>query len=57
MFRLLKRIAGEAASASPVSRTVLLNPAAGEANGLYRFAFCFAGVLARLMQETDRSVS
>jgi hypothetical protein len=27
------------------------------ANGLQRQAFCFSGFLARLMQETDRSVS
>jgi hypothetical protein len=39
MFRLLKRIAGEAASASRVSSMALLNPAAGPANGLQRFAF------------------
>jgi hypothetical protein len=39
MFRLLKRIAGEAASASHVSKTALLNPSAEQANGLYRFAF------------------
>jgi hypothetical protein len=57
MFPLLKRIAARAASASRMGRTGLLNPAAGKANGLYRFAFCFAGFLARLMQETDRSVS
>jgi hypothetical protein len=57
MFHLLKRIASEGASASRVSRTALLNPAAGPANGLQRQAFCFSGFLARLMQETDRSVS
>jgi 16S rRNA C1402 (ribose-2'-O) methylase RsmI len=57
MFHLLKRIASEGASASRVSRTALLNPAAGPANGLQRKAFCFSGFLARLMQETDRSVS
>jgi hypothetical protein len=57
MFPLLKRIAAHAASASRMGRTGLLNPAAKRANGLQRFAFCFAGFLARLMQETDRSVS
>jgi hypothetical protein len=57
MFPLLKRIAAHAASASRVGKVVLLTPAAGRANGLHRLAFCFAGFLARLMQETDRSVS
>jgi hypothetical protein len=57
MSPLLKIIARDAASASPVSRAALPNPAAGQANGLQRFAFRFAGFLARLMQETDRSVS
>jgi hypothetical protein len=57
MFPLLKIIARDAASASPVSRAALPNPAARQANGLQRFAFRFAGFLARLMQETDRSVS
>jgi hypothetical protein len=57
MFHLLKRIAREAASASRVSRIALLNPAAERANGLQCKAFCFPAFLARLMQETDRSVS
>jgi hypothetical protein len=57
MFRLLKRIASDAASASRVSIAALLISSAGAANGLHRFAFCFPKLLARLMQETDRSVS
>jgi hypothetical protein len=57
MFPLLKIIAGHAASASRVSNAALLISSAGAANGLYRFAFCFPAALARLMQETDRSVS
>jgi hypothetical protein len=57
MFRLLKRIAARAASASRMGTGALLNPSATQANGLHRLAFCFAGFLARLMQETDRSVS
>jgi hypothetical protein len=39
MFLLLKIIADRAASASRVSRAALLNPAAGQANGLQPFAF------------------
>jgi hypothetical protein len=57
MFHLLKRIASERASASRVSSTALLNPAAEGANGLQCNAFCFSPFLARLMHETDRSVS
>jgi hypothetical protein len=38
-------------------QTALTNPAAGEANHRQRFGFCFAGFLARFVQETDRSVS
>jgi hypothetical protein len=57
MFPLLKITAGRAADASPVSSAALINPRAAPANGLQRFVFCFAGFLARLMQETDRSVS
>jgi hypothetical protein len=57
MFRLLKRIAGHAASAPRVSKSALLISTAAEANGLHRHTFCFQAHLARLMQETDRSVS
>jgi hypothetical protein len=39
MFHLLKRIAGQAAFASPMCSAALLNPAAGQANSLFRFAF------------------
>jgi hypothetical protein len=39
MFALLKIIAGRAASASPLSNPALINPRAGQANGLQRFAF------------------
>jgi hypothetical protein len=39
MFRLLKRIASDAASASRVSIAALLISSAGAANGLHRFAF------------------
>jgi len=39
MFPLLKIIAREAAFASPASRAALINPRAGLANGLQRFAF------------------
>jgi hypothetical protein len=39
MFPLPKRIAEHAASAPHVSSAALLNPAAGQANGLQRFTF------------------
>jgi hypothetical protein len=39
MFPLLKRIAAHAASASRMGTVALLNPAAGQANGLHRLAF------------------
>jgi hypothetical protein len=39
MFRLLKRIAGQAAFASRLGKPALINLRAGEANDLQRFVF------------------
>ncbi|MCW5703524.1 MAG: hypothetical protein KIT82_13210 [Bradyrhizobium sp.] len=57
MHAMLKLIARAAAIASHAGKGALINPQAAQANGLQRLAFCFSGILARLMQETDRSVS